>query len=192
MAVAIFGSAWAVAHEGHDHGAPPPPVTTTIAPRLDSSSDQFELVAIFRSGKLHIFVDRFVTNEPVTDAEVEVETPTGPAKAARNPDGSFAIDAPWAKPGESLDLIFTVSSGADLDVLTGTSGCPRGGRAFGVVGERLLVRRQRGRKGRPRQDRGYDLTLPVVALGAFLLGMLAARRRGRNAAAAAVAPARFS
>ncbi len=32
------------AHEGHDHGAPLPPVSATIAPRFETSTEAFELV----------------------------------------------------------------------------------------------------------------------------------------------------
>ena len=42
----------ALAHEGHDHGAVPPPLSKTIAPRGEALSDAFELVAVPRDGTL--------------------------------------------------------------------------------------------------------------------------------------------
>ncbi len=108
------------AHEGHDHGAPPTPISTTIAPRIDASSTTFELIAVYRNNALTVFVDRFVTNEPVTSATVEVDTPKGTVAAKENADGTYVLPAEWAKAGGSYDLIFTVTAGADIDVLTGT------------------------------------------------------------------------
>ncbi|MCZ8183870.1 MAG: efflux RND transporter periplasmic adaptor subunit [Beijerinckiaceae bacterium] len=106
------------AHEGHDHGAPPPPVSASIAPRFDSSSEAFELVGVFRDGKLTLHLDRFIGNRPVTDAEIEIETPAGPQKARPASGGSFQIDAPFAaKPG-SHELIATITSSGEIDVLT--------------------------------------------------------------------------
>ena len=62
----LAGAPSARAHEGHDHGAPPPPVSVTIAPRADASSADFELVAIARGSALRIYVD----NEPAGVAMV--------------------------------------------------------------------------------------------------------------------------
>lgn len=108
----------ASAHEGHDHGAPPPPVSASIAPRFDASSESFELVGVFRDGKLTLHLDRFIGNRPVSDAEIELETPAGPQKARPIPGGNFQIDAPFAaKPG-SHELIATVTADGEIDVLT--------------------------------------------------------------------------
>jgi membrane fusion protein, heavy metal efflux system len=162
------------AHDGHDHGAPPPPVSTTIAPRVDASSDLFEVVGVLRSGKLTIFIDRFITNAPVTGAEVEVETPSGAVKAGRNSDGTYVVDAPWAKTGESIDLIFTVAAGSDVDVVTGTLKVPdEEARTFTSPGGWLLAHAVA--QGVRERVTGSDPTLPAVAIGAFLLGLAVAR-----------------
>ena len=117
--ILLLAGPYALAHEGHDHGAPPPPVSATIAPRFDASSERFELVGVFRDGKLALHLDRFLGNAPVAEAEIEIETPAGPQKARPLGGGSFQIDAPFAtKPG-SYDLIATVTVQGDIDVLTG-------------------------------------------------------------------------
>ena len=106
------------AHEGHDHGAAPPPISKTIAPRGEALSDAFELVAIPRDGTLSLFFDRFRTNEPVPGATIEVETPDGPKVATATTDGGYALPAPWlSKPGRH-ELVATVTAGEDVDVLT--------------------------------------------------------------------------
>ncbi|MGL5115241.1 MAG: efflux RND transporter periplasmic adaptor subunit, partial [Beijerinckiaceae bacterium] len=185
--LALFFIAWlaapsASAHEGHDHGAPPTPVSTTIAPRIDASSDIFELIGVLRGGKLTLFVDRFITNEPVADAEIEVETPAGTVKASRNLDGTFALDAGWAKPGEAHDLIITVTAGAEIDVLTGQLQVPAESIAAPVAQSSYFIASAIA-KGLRERVAAYDPTLPVVALGGFLIGMVVARRRKPSTAA---------
>lgn len=101
----------AQAHEGHDHGDEAKTAPVQTAPRGTSSSDAFELVAIARNGALKVFVDRTATNEPVTNATIQAETPEGSATAASQPDGSYRLDAHWSeKPGE-YEVVFTVTAG---------------------------------------------------------------------------------
>ena len=114
--VALGLCAAAAAHEGHDHGdeAKAPPAAN--APRGTSQTDDLQLVAIARNGKVTVFLDKIDTNEPVTDAEIQAETPDGPATITRNADGSYGLDAHWSeKPGE-YDVLFTVTSGGNTDV----------------------------------------------------------------------------
>jgi hypothetical protein len=66
-------AATAVAHEGHDHGAPPPAAVTTGNPRVTAQSDAYELVGVLRGDRLGIYLDRFASNEPVTDARASDE-----------------------------------------------------------------------------------------------------------------------
>ena len=78
-AVAILLAAGPLlAHEGHDHDAPPPAAIANLAPRAEAASEHYELVAIARAGELVIYLDRFATNEQVDGATIEVETPAGP------------------------------------------------------------------------------------------------------------------
>ncbi len=87
----------AFGHEGHDHGSPPRPATLTAAPRAEAASELFELVAAARDGELTIYLDRFATGEPVTDAAISVETPQGGGIDAKPaPDGTYRLPAPWS------------------------------------------------------------------------------------------------
>jgi hypothetical protein len=126
--LALFGLLWTVApvaaHEGHDHGAPPPPVSTTIAPRADASSNDFELVAIARGDQMRLYIDRFRTNEPVNGATVEVDTPAGTLKAAPDGDGVYVVAAPFLTQPGAHDLAITIQSDALVDVLTATITIP--------------------------------------------------------------------
>ncbi|MDP2357960.1 MAG: efflux RND transporter periplasmic adaptor subunit [Beijerinckiaceae bacterium] len=120
LALALCASPTLVhAHEGHDHGPAQPEQQTVAAPRAEAQSDDFELVAIARDGGLTIYLDRFRTNEPVTGASIELETPEGP-KIASPADDRYRLDAEWAvKPGRH-DLLFTVAYDGAVDILTTT------------------------------------------------------------------------
>lgn len=105
------------AHEGHDHGTPPPAVSAQTAPRAEAQSALFELVAVARNSSLEIYLDRFETNEPVVGATLDFETPAGPASATV--DGNvYRLKAPWAEEPGTYDLLVTVASGSDIDFLT--------------------------------------------------------------------------
>ncbi len=168
------------AHEGHDHGAPPTPVSTTIAPRIDASSTTFELIAVYRNNALTIFVDRFVTNEPVTGAQIEVDTPKGTVAAKENPDGTYGLPVDWAASGGSYDLIFTVTAGADIDVLTGTLRLPAPKTPARVVVKTSWPVATAVASGVKERIASYDPTLPAVGIVAFLAGMLVMRSRRKG------------
>ncbi len=120
---ALAAPSAALAHDGHDHGAPPPPVSATVAPRADASSADLEMVVVARGAALEILIDRFRDNAPVTDAVVEVDGPDGVVKASPEAD-VYRIAAPWAMPGRSFDLAVTVQAGDIVDVLTTTLSLP--------------------------------------------------------------------
>jgi len=120
---AVFvGLVWlaspAAGHDGHDHGAPPPPVSATIAPRADASSAEFEIVAIARGERLTLHLDTFRGNNPVRGAEIEVDTPLGTQKAVAEADGVYGLAAPWLAKAGLHDLAITVQVDGSIDVLT--------------------------------------------------------------------------
>lgn len=120
----LLGAASARAHEGHDHGAPPPPISSTIAPRADASTTDLELVAIARGDKLEIYLDTFRGNEPVDGAEIEIDSPAGILKPVAAGSGLYTVLAPFvARPG-SHDLAITISASGAVDVLTTTLKIP--------------------------------------------------------------------
>ena len=105
------------AHEGHNHGPETPPAPVSVAPRGEAHSERFELVAVADGKTLRIFLDDYKTNAPVQQAELEVETPTGPMAAKAQGDGVFIIEAPFLEPGGRFDLIVTIMADGDPDIL---------------------------------------------------------------------------
>jgi len=118
-AIAILCGAIApvFAHEGHDHDEQQQAVSAGALPRGEAVSNEFEIVAVARGEALEIYLDRFATNEPVTDATLEAETPSGPMKANPDADGTYRITAPWLAKSGRTDLIFSVTAGGVTDIL---------------------------------------------------------------------------
>jgi len=116
-ALFLIGNGPLRAHEGHDHGGQSAPVNAAAAPRGEAATDAFELVAIAQHGELALFIDRFQTNEPVENAKVEIETPTGPVAANAHPGDAYRLKAPFlSKPGR-YDLLVTLTVGDATDIL---------------------------------------------------------------------------
>jgi RND family efflux transporter MFP subunit len=185
--LALFVAAVPVAaHDGHDHGAPPPPVSATVAPRGDASSSDLEIVVALRGGMLEIAIDRFADNEPVLGATVEVDGPEGAAKA--NEDGGlYRLPAPWAKPGKSYDLAVTVQAGGSVDVLTTTLAVPPAKDA--AAGGGMVASARAGDGVGPVSATGLDPWL-VGGLGfasGLGLAVLVGRRRAAPTALLALA-----
>ena len=94
LALWLLSSA-APAHEGHDHGEPPPSLALpTLAPRAEAAGDLFEVLLRLDGTQLTLWVDRFASNEPVTGARVELEGKGWKAVATPASDGSYRLEAP--------------------------------------------------------------------------------------------------
>lgn len=176
VTAALFAAiAPASAHEGHNHEEPPP-VSVGALPRGETDSSAFELVAIARGESLEIYLDRFATNEPVTGATIEVESPGGPVKAAEGPDGTYRVAAPWLAKNGRADLIFTVTAGDATDILPLTI-------QMAPATVQGAVRRDAA------PDSHISMTSVLLVLGGALAGALlsAIVLRGRRRAAALIA-----
>lgn len=108
----------AFAHEGHDHGDQTAPAPANVLPRGETASSAFQLVVVGNKDQLTIYLDRFATNEPVSNAMIEVETPSGPAPALAQRDGSYSLKAPWLPRAGHVDLALTITAGAEIDILS--------------------------------------------------------------------------
>ena len=99
--------------------------SASTAPRMEASSESFELVAHLRDDELSVFINRFDTNVPVLKAQVEVESGTAKAVAKFHEDmGDYAVDDPaflkaLKAPG-SHPLVVTILAGEESDLLEGT------------------------------------------------------------------------
>jgi hypothetical protein len=120
VAIAVFAlSAWA--HGGEDHGeGAAPAMTDNVAPRASAQTDEFELVAVLADGKLTLYLDRFASNEPVPDAQIEVESGALKAVAAQVAPGVYTLPGgAFVQPGK-YPLAISVQAGDVADLLTAT------------------------------------------------------------------------
>lgn len=176
--ISILTTGQAFAHEGHSHGDEAPPSSVQTAPRATAASALFELVAVAIGPKLTVYIDRFETNEPVTEATVYVETPSGPAMATTQGD-VFILDAPWAAEAGEYELLFTVEAGTDIDFLTATLTIPESAAVpASLAGSwqlqssvaSIVLRLSMG-----------DLALIAVGVAGFLAGLLVMALKRRRA-----------
>ena len=116
----LVSPAIALADAGHDHGATPAAVSATLAPRLEAQSESFELLVVLENGKLTLYLDRYATNEPVSNARIEIESGAFKAVAQLGADGVYtAPGEAFAKPGQ-YPLVFTIQAADGSDLLNGT------------------------------------------------------------------------
>jgi hypothetical protein len=98
---------------------------TDSTPRMEAKSEAFELVARLGGGELSILIDRFETNEPVLNAQVEVESGKLKAVAKFHADqGDYAVDdaallSVLGQPG-AHPIVVTLLAGKESDLLEGT------------------------------------------------------------------------
>jgi membrane fusion protein, heavy metal efflux system len=113
----------AQAGPGHDHGDEAPAASGAASPRVSTHSDLFELVGIVNHNKMTIYLDRFSTNEPIIQAQIELEITQdkSPLKliAKAEADGTFSVTNDLLEKPGSYALSFTVNAGKDTDLLAG-------------------------------------------------------------------------
>lgn len=170
-----------VAHEGHDHGTPPAAVTTNN-PRVTAQSDAYELVGILRGDRLGLYLDRFGSNEPVTDAKLAV-TVAGDeeVQAEAAADGTYTITSPKFAVKGPLELIFAVTAPSGDDLLIGTLQLPAKAVAAAPATARssplqVLQSTPTVRLGSIEVATPYVIAGVALALG-FLIGLAARSRR---------------
>jgi RND family efflux transporter MFP subunit len=116
IAFSFFSPAWAAGDHSHDT---PAAASALTSPRISSHSDLFELVGVVENSEMKIYLDRYASNEPVTDAKIEVDAGAAKGTAAPQADGSYSFKhALLGQPG-TLAVSFVVAAGRDTDLLGG-------------------------------------------------------------------------
>ncbi|HEV8312605.1 MAG TPA: hypothetical protein VGQ23_06025 [Burkholderiaceae bacterium] len=138
LAVSLLACACAAAASPGAHGpngehldAPTAAAAATGGgdPRLETFSEQFELVARLQRDALVIDLGRYATNEPVANAKIEIESGASKAQAMFDAaSGSFrvtdrALLQSLSSPGTHT-LMFTISAGKEADLLEATLRVP--------------------------------------------------------------------
>jgi RND family efflux transporter MFP subunit len=126
MVSLVLGLAGSTAHEGHDHGeAEKSEVVSSAYPRVAARTERYEIVGLLKDGRLSVFIDDAVTNEPVTDAALQVTIgDAGAVEATKTGDGVYAVALPDPKPTGSVEVIFSVNAGRGDDLLVDSLALP--------------------------------------------------------------------
>ena len=149
----------------------------STAPRLDAKSELFELVARLDGGEFSLLIDNFATNEPVLNANVEVESGSLKAKAKFHADlGDYAVDDPamlklLSAPGEHA-VVIIILAGEQTDLLDGVL---RVG-----AGQPLEAAHGHSHGGDHDDDHGHEVSWWRWILGGFIVLILAISWKWRN------------
>ena len=103
---------------GHDEDKVQQVASGPAVPRFETHSELFEVVGVVSRGALTLTLDRYASNEPVPDAQIELESGTFKAQGEYVPERQlyrFAA-APFAAPG-SYPVTLTITAGDDVDLL---------------------------------------------------------------------------
>ncbi|MFK4489097.1 efflux RND transporter periplasmic adaptor subunit [Bradyrhizobium sp. USDA 336] len=119
LASLVFGLSGAFGHEGHDHGdAEKTAVVSSAYPRIAARSELYEVVGILKDGRLSVFIDDAVTNEPVSDAALQVTIgDSAPIEASSGEDGVYTAPIPNGTPSGSVEVIFSINASRGNDLL---------------------------------------------------------------------------
>jgi RND family efflux transporter MFP subunit len=175
-----------LAHEGHEHDdAARAALASSTYPRVVAQSELYEVTGILRSDRLSIYLDRFGTNEPVTDAKVKVTIGNAePIESVPAENGVYAVPFPRLVQSGAIEIIFNITAPSGDDLLVGPLTLPQETTSGGVAAQS------------PGSTWIASLPSPirnpiVLTLVAFALGVLFAQlqRRGRSAPAMATAAA---
>lgn len=109
-----------LAHDGHDHGPPPPPLPKTSKPRVAVQSDAYELVGIASGERLTLFLDRYAGNGPVPDARIDVLAGSKTISAEAQGDSTYVAIIPGLTAPGKYPLVFTIMHPSGDDLLEGT------------------------------------------------------------------------
>lgn len=108
----------ALAGEGHDHGPAAPAATGPALPRFAATSPTYELVGTLAGHDLTLYLDRAATNEPVTQARIELNL-AGTRYVAQPHGDAFEVELAAAPEADVLPITATVTADGQVDVLTG-------------------------------------------------------------------------
>lgn len=118
LAALLLAAPPARAGEGHDHGPATSAATGPALPRFALTSPTFELVGTLNGHDLTLYLDQAATNEPVTQARIELNL-AGAKHVAQPHDGTFEVELAAEPQADVLPITATVTVDGRTDVLTG-------------------------------------------------------------------------
>jgi len=117
LAACLLVPGLAQASEGHDHGEAP--AAGPALPRFTAASETFELVGVLTGKQITLYLDRSADNQPVTEAQIELEIAGIKLKADRHGTDEFEVVLAEAPTPGVLPVTATVRAGNEVDLLVG-------------------------------------------------------------------------
>lgn len=118
LAAPLLVPTLALAHEGHDHGAPAVAVNESPrAPRFVAASEDFEVVGVLLDRRLTLYLDDARTNAPIDGATLEVAAETFKGQAVRDSAGTYVVSLNVAPAAGKHALTISVDAPAGSDLL---------------------------------------------------------------------------
>lgn len=139
-------------------------------------TDAYEIVGVATGALLTIFLDRYGSNAPVTDAKIEIVSGADTIPAEARADGSFQANVKALDTPGSHELIFNVSHKDGDDLLVGTLNVP-------AVGAAEVATAQAGAPASEATGLLNDTRL-WIAVTALVAGLLIGIGLGRRRASA--------
>ena len=108
----------AFAHEGHIHEDENPKLETAVSnPRFAVETTLFQLVGHAIGNKLTLYLDHYLSNEPVSEALIDITVGTDIQVAKEVSAGTYEITSDWLATGGTHDLIVSVAAGENADLI---------------------------------------------------------------------------
>jgi hypothetical protein len=125
LSLSLGPNAYAHGADDHEHAAPAG-LTNQVAPRASAQTEDFELLMVLQGRQLIIYLDRFADNQPVIDAQLELESAGLKAIAKQSSPGVYVLDLTKGLLEKSGKYAFSISVEAgDLgDVMTASLEIP--------------------------------------------------------------------
>ena len=108
---------------GHTHAVQAQLVLAPVgaaAPRLNSQTEQFELVGVLQGTVLTLYLDQFGTNTPVPNAQIALESGAWKATATESSPAVYTVAADALVPPGKYPLTITVQAGDAVDLMDAT------------------------------------------------------------------------
>ena len=116
----LLGSGTLFAHGGEDHSEPhPEPVAISSLPKIEATSDAFELLGNLNGTALTLYLDDTDTGTPVTGASMEISHDQHVVKASEIRPGQYQADVPWLAGPALYPLVFSIETADLADLLEG-------------------------------------------------------------------------
>ncbi len=159
LTAALLASPMTHAGAGDDHGEAATSASGPALPRFTAASEAFELVGVVNGKQVTLYLDRAGSNEPVTDAQIEIQIGDAKLTAGKHED-TFEVELPSAPSPGVMQVTATVSVGNETDLLAGE-----------------VDTHEETKAAEPHGSKWKGLALWAVAAVAAALSLLFVRRR---------------